>query len=46
LVDEAPWIFLFNYPFSYGVSDKVGDYIPLANDWSYAGGGLPYATLD
>jgi len=45
LVDEAPWIFLFNYPFSYGVSDKVENYTPLANDWSYAGGGLPYATL-
>jgi ABC-type transport system substrate-binding protein len=45
LVDEAPWLFLFNYPFSYGVSDKVGDYTPLANDWYYAGGGLPYATL-
>lgn len=46
LVDEVPWIFLFNYPFSYGVSDKVGDYTPLANDWSYAGGGLAHATLN
>jgi len=46
LVNHAPWIFLFNYPFSYGVSDKVKNYAPLANDWYYAGGGIPYATLD
>ncbi|CAB1079425.1 hypothetical protein JY97_12790 [Alkalispirochaeta odontotermitis] len=46
LVDHAPWIFMFNYPFSYGVSDKVKNYKPLANDWYYAGGGIPYATLD
>lgn len=46
LVKHAPWIFMFNYPFSYGVSDKVKNYTPLANDWSYAGGGIPYATLD
>jgi ABC-type transport system substrate-binding protein len=46
LVDHAPWIFLFNYPFSYGISDKVKNYTPLANDWYFAGGGIPYATLD
>jgi peptide/nickel transport system substrate-binding protein len=46
LVDHAPWIFMFNYPFSYGISDKVKNYKPLANDWYYAGGGIPYATLD
>ena len=46
LVNHAPWIFLFNYPFSYGVSDKVKNYKPLANDWYFAGGGIPYATLD
>jgi hypothetical protein len=37
---------MFNYPFSYGISDKVKNYAPLANDWYYAGGGIPYATLD
>jgi ABC-type transport system substrate-binding protein len=46
LVDHAPWIFLFNYPFSYGISDKVKNYNPLANDWYFAGDSLPYATLD